>query len=224
MNQRTASPLIRLPKPLVLASASPRRAELLRLLDLPFTVCPSSITEDGAGHLSPEQQAIHLAVRKAQAVGAVVDWGIVVGADTIVEIDSQILGKPVNEAHARDMLRQLSDRTHNVFTGVALLDRPSGRLLSDVERTAVTFRPLREDEIIAYVASGAPMDKAGAYGIQDLSAIFAERIDGCFYNVVGFPLTKFYLALRAFLAPAATHETLHTPGRVSDTSSASIGD
>lgn len=207
MNQRTASPLIKLPKPLVLASASPRRAELLRLLDLPFTVCPSSIVEDGVSHLLPAQQAIHLAARKAQAVAAVVSWGIVVGADTIVENDGQILGKPANEAHARDMLRQLSGRTHNVFTGIALLDCPTGRMFSDVERTAVTFRALTEDEIIAYVASGSPMDKAGAYGIQDMSAVFAEKIEGCFYNVVGFPLTKFYVALRSFIVQPAPDDS-----------------
>lgn len=207
MNQSFISPLIKLPKPLVLASASPRRAELLRLLNLPFMVCPSSIAEDGVRQLLPDQQAIHLAIRKAQAVAAVVNWGIVVGADTIVEMDGQIFGKPVDAAHARDMLRQLSGRTHHVFTGLALLECPDGRLVSDVERTAVTFRSLADDEIAAYVSSGAPMDKAGAYGIQDFSAIFAERIDGCFYNVVGFPLTKFYLALRDFIARPVVNGT-----------------
>jgi len=200
MNQHTLPPLIKLPKPLMLASASPRRAELLRLINLPFTICPSSVSEDGVGHLLPSQQAIDLARRKAQAVAAVFNWGIVIGADTIVEMEGQVFGKPVDAAHARDMLRQLSGRTHHVYTGVVLLDCPTGRLVSDVARTAVTFRPLDDEEIVAYVASGSPMDKAGAYGIQDLSAIFAEKIDGCFYNVMGFPLTRFYLLLRDFIA------------------------
>lgn len=198
MNHSNQLPLIKLPKPLVLASSSPRRAELLRLLNLPFTVCPSSIAEDGVGHLLPAQQAVDLARRKAQAVAAVFNWGIVVGADTIVEMDGQVFGKPADASQARDMLRQLSGHTHHVYTGLALLDCPTGRLMTDVAKTAVTFRSLEEEEIAAYVATGAPLDKAGAYGIQDLSAVFAERIDGCFYNVVGFPLTKFYLALREF--------------------------
>lgn len=203
MNQQPLPALIKLPKPIVLASASPRRAQLLRLINLPFTVCPSSVAEDGVNHLGPDEQAIDLAKRKAQAVAAVFTWGIVIGADTIVEMDGQVFGKPGDREHARQMLRQLSGRTHSVYTGIALLDCPTKRLACEVTRTRVTFRQLDEDEISAYVASGAPMDKAGAYGIQDLSAIFAEKIDGCFYNVMGFPLTKFYLMLREFIAQPA---------------------
>jgi septum formation protein len=206
MNQPHNSPLIKLPKPLVLASSSPRRAELLRLINLPFTVCPSSISENSVGHLRPDQQAIDLAKRKAQAVASVFTWGIVIGADTIVEMGGEIFGKPADAAQAREMLRRLSGRTHTVYTGVVIMDCPTGRMASDVARTAVTFRPLDENEIAAYVASGSPLDKAGAYGIQDLSAVFAEKIDGCFYNVVGFPLTKFYLMLREFIARPATNE------------------
>jgi septum formation protein len=209
MNQPNNTTFLKLPKPLVLASASPRRAQLLRLIDLPFTVCPSSIAENGVAHLAPEEQAVDLAKRKAQAVASVFTWGLVAGADTIVELDGRIFGKPADADEAREMLRRLSGRTHNVYTGIALLDCPSGRMASDFSCTRVTFRALDEDEIAAYVASGAPMDKAGAYGIQDLSAIFAEKIEGCFYNVMGFPLTKFYLMLRDFIAKPNATEPSH---------------
>ncbi len=200
MNQSNNTTFLKLPKPLVLASSSPRRAQLLRLIDLPFTVCPSSVAEDGVAHLSPEEQAVDLAKRKAQAVASVFTWGIVAGADTIVELDGRIFGKPVDAEEARHMLLELSGRTHNVYTGIALQDCPTGRQASDFSCTSVTFRALDEDEIDAYIATGSPLDKAGAYGIQDLSAIFAEKIEGCFYNVMGFPLTKFYLMLRDFIA------------------------
>jgi len=209
MNHSNNTSLIKLPKPLVLASASSRRAQLLRLIDLPFTVCPSSVAEDGVAHLSPEEQAVDLAKRKAQAVASVFTWGLVAGADTIVELDGRIFGKPVDADEARQMLLQLSGRTHNVYTGIALQDCPTGRQVSDFSCTSVTFRALDEDEIAAYVATGSPMDKAGAYGIQDLSAIFAEKIEGCFYNVMGFPLTKFYLMLRDFIAKPS----LNVPSR-----------
>jgi len=207
MNQSNNTTFLKLPKPLVLASASPRRAQLLRLIDLPFTVCPSSVVENGVAHLLPEEQAIDLAKRKAQAVASVFTWGIVAGADTIVELDGRIFGKPADADEARQMLRHLSGRTHNVYTGIALQDCPTGRLVSDFSCTRVTFRVLDEGEIASYVATGSPMDKAGAYGIQDLSAIFAEKIEGCFYNVMGFPLAKFYLMLRDFIAKQSVNES-----------------
>jgi septum formation protein len=185
-------------KPIILASASPRRAEILKKLGLPFAVRPSAIDENMARALPPAEYAIALATRKARAVAEDVGNGIVIGADTIVVLGKKILGKPVSEIDAGTMLKALSGKTHRVFTGFAIIDRPSNRAAAGVEMTEVTFRELAEAEISAYVRSGDAMDKAGAYGIQDLSAIFCERLDGCFYNVVGFPLTKFYLALRAF--------------------------
>lgn len=206
VNQKSLQSLIQLPKPLVLASASPRRAQLLRLIDLPFTVCPSSIAEDGVDHLEPDEQAIDLAKRKAQAVASVFTWGTVIGADTIVEMDGRVFGKPTDHEHAREMLRQLSGRTHHVYTGICLQDCPTGRSVYGVALTRVTFRALEDDEIAAYVATSAPMDKAGAYGIQDFSAIFADKIEGCFYNIMGLPLTKFYLMLRDFVA--RPHDTV----------------
>lgn len=188
-------------KPIILASASPRRAEILTKLGLRFNVRPSAIDESLQEILPPAEYATKLANRKARAVADAIPSGVVIGADTIVVLGKEILGKPQSIAEAHEMLRRLSSRTHRVFTGFTIIDRPSDRDTSGAEMTEVTFRALEEAEIAAYVQSGEAMDKAGAYGIQDLSAIFAERINGCFYNVVGFPLTRFYLTLRAFYAP-----------------------
>jgi septum formation protein len=187
-------------KPVILASASPRRAEILKKIGLAFTIQPSAIDENISAAMPPAEQAIALAQRKARAVAENVVNGVVIGADTIVVLEKKILGKPVSEADAGAMLRSLSGKTHRVFTGFAMIDRPSNHETAGVEMTEVTFRELEEAEIAAYVRSGAAIDKAGAYGIQDMSAVFCERLNGCFYNVVGFPLTKFYLAWRAFYA------------------------
>ena len=185
-------------KPIILASGSPRRAELLKKIGLNFTIRPSAVNENNIPLLSPAEYVVELARRKAKAVAANVARGILIGADTIVVLGHNILGKPTSEVEACDMLRQLSGKTHRVFTGLALIDRPSNRETSAVEMTEVTFRHLADDEIAAYVRSGEAMDKAGAYGIQDASAVFAEKINGCFYNVVGFPLTRFYVTIRSF--------------------------
>jgi septum formation protein len=194
--------LLSLPdKPLILASASPRRAEILQKLGLKFIVQPSAVDESFSNSLPPAEYAVELAKRKARAIAETVASGIVIGADTIVVLGKEILGKPASEAEACAMLQKLSGKTHRVFTGFAVIDRPSNRETADVEMTEVTFRELTAAEIAAYARSGGAMDKAGAYGIQDMSAVFCERLNGCFYNVVGFPLTRFYLALRAFYAP-----------------------
>jgi len=121
--------------------------------------------------------------------------GLVVGADTVVSLEGEILGKPKDEKEAKSMLMKLSGKTHDVFTGFTLIQIGSNPL-SDVERTSVTFRDLDEWEVDDYVETGGPMDKAGGYGIQDRSGLFVDRIEGCFYNVVGFPLTKFYESLK----------------------------
>jgi septum formation protein len=185
----------------ILASGSPRRRQLLALLNLDFEVRESGVDEE---HALPQQPVDHvrlLAERKALAVAPGVPDGIIIGADTIVVLDRQILGKPSSPGDAAHMLSRLSGKTHDVYTGFTLIDRPSGRSCTEVERTAVKFRILERQEIDAYVASGSPMDKAGAYGIQDdFGAVFVERIDGCFYNVVGFPLTRFYLTLKKFIS------------------------
>lgn len=186
--------------PLILASQSPRRRLLLKQIGLKFSVRPSSVQEDFLDHESPPQNAKRIALAKALDVAKRVKRGIVLGADTIVVLGNEILAKPRNAAEARRMLRQLSGREHIVYTGFALVDASTGRKVVDLERTKVKFRKLSAIEIAEYVASGSPMDKAGAYGIQDdYGAVFVERVEGCFYNVVGFPLTRFYLDLKRFV-------------------------
>jgi septum formation protein len=187
-------------KPIILASGSPRRAHLMSVLGFPFTVRESGVEEITDEKLAPEEIARGLAFRKASSVASELSSGIVIGADTIVVLEGKILGKPATEEEAVDMLSALSGKTHTVFTGFALVDVESKKSYISFERTEVTFRALRRDEIERYVAAGSPMDKAGAYGIQDdYGAVFVEKIDGCFYNVVGFPISKFHAALTNFI-------------------------
>ncbi len=186
-----------LPKPFVLASRSPRRLALLRQIGLSPQVLPCDIPEDFDPARTPAENARDLAVQKARTVAATLTNAIVLGADTIVVIDDTMLAKPEGRDDAIRMLGLLSGRTHTVFTGYALIDRPSGHLRDGVEETRVTFRTMTPDEIREYVDGGSPMDKAGAYGIQDdFGAVFITRIEGCFYNVVGLPLSRVYSALQ----------------------------
>jgi septum formation protein len=178
---------------------------LLRQIGLTFTVVPSTLEERLNRRESPARNARRIALEKATEVASRRTKGIVVGADTIVVLGRTILGKPRSAAEARTMLRRLSGRCHLVFTGFALVDAATGASLSDVVRTRVWFRRLGAKEIADYVRSGSPLDKAGAYGIQDdFGAVFVESIEGCFYNVVGFPLVRFYQRLREFLSSMNT--------------------
>lgn len=182
----------------ILASASPRRAQLLKLIGLDFSIISNTIDEDKVSAENPVDHVKYLALEKAKEVSRKVKHGVIIGADTIVVLDKRILGKPRDDAEAKDMLTQLSGRNHTVYTGFALMEKPSGQWLVDYERTSVHFRTLSQAEIDAYIATGGPRDKAGAYGIQDLSAIFVDRVEGCFYNVVGFPLAKFFETFKKF--------------------------
>ncbi len=184
---------------LILASKSPRRAYLLSLVGFDFDVQPSRIDEDLIRETEPEKHVKALSMAKAEKVARSVEKGLVVGADTIVALDGEILGKPSSSEDATRMLQRLSGRVHKVYTGFTIIEMPGGRTAFDFEVTAVRFRQLADWEIENYVSTQNPMDKAGAYGIQDQSAVFADRIEGCFYNVVGFPLTKFYVTLREFV-------------------------
>ncbi len=178
---------------LILASASPRRRELLTQAGLAFTVESADINEDRLTHESAAAYVQRLAEEKAQAV-----WNLrcsldlpddpllVLGADTCVVSDGHILGKPANAEDARRMLQLLSGRTHAVLTGIAAASR--GKIISDVEVTQVTFNVLKDAEIAAYVLSGEPLDKAGAYAIQGYAARWIPRIEGCYFNVVGLPI------------------------------------
>lgn len=184
-------------KPVVLASRSPRRLVLLEQIGIRPVVMPSDVDETFDSNISPQRNAIVLAEKKATAVSEHRTDAFVVGADTIVVLDGELLAKPSDTADAGRMLRQLSGRTHIVVTGLSIVHSASSSVISDCETTLVTFRDLPEEEIAAYVAGGSPMDKAGAYGIQDdYGAVFVTRIEGCFYNVVGFPLAKFYHMLK----------------------------
>jgi septum formation protein len=190
---------------LILASRSPRRLHLLRQIGMSPTVMPCDIPETFDLSLSPEENASSLALRKALHVAGRVPEGVIIGADTIVVLGDEMLGKPDGPRDAVRMLSLLSGKTHSVVTGFALVDRPSGRHMSATERTEVTFRDLPVQEIEEYVAGGSPLDKAGAYGIQDdYGAVFVTRIEGCFYNVVGLPLSHLHSALRGFQAERVT--------------------
>ena len=188
-------------KNLILASRSPRRLQLLKQIGMSPTVIPCDIPEVFDPSRSAEENASSLALQKALHVAREVPDGVVIGADTIVVLGGEMLGKPDGPRDAVRMLRSLSGRTHSVVTGFALVDRPSGRRTTGAERTDVTFRRLPAEEIEEYVAGGSPLDKAGAYGIQDdYGAVFVTRIEGCFYNVVGLPLSRFHTALQEFAA------------------------
>lgn len=190
------------PSPFILASTSPRRRQLLQQLGLPFDILPAHVDETIDVELPPDEHVRILAERKARDVAFRVASGVIVGADTIVVIDGDILEKPVDHNDAVRMLSTLSGRRHDVYTGIALLDVPSWRLEVFHERTEVWFRELEMQEILDYVRSGSPMDKAGSYGIQDdFGAVFVERVHGCYYNVVGLPLSRFYTAFRRFTRP-----------------------
>lgn len=182
---------------LILASQSPRRKELLEKLGLDFEVVVSKAEED-LQEDDPVLLAEKLALKKARLVAGQQPEGLVIGADTVVALGGTILGKPKSKEEARKMLQLLSGKTHRVITGVALVEAPQGRARVDHEITQVSFRPLEPEEIEAYLQTGEPLDKAGAYGIQGLGGLLVERIEGCYSNVVGLPLTKLYLMLREF--------------------------
>lgn len=172
---------------LILASASPRREELLRQLGVPFTVVRSDLPEK-LTEGSPVESLRALALAKARAVAGRVETGVVLGADTAVVLDGAIFGKPANPDDARRMLRALRGRSHEVITGVALVAAPARAETSRAVVTRVEMRQYGEDEIDAYVATGEPADKAGAYAIQGEGGKLVFRVDGCFTNVVGLPL------------------------------------
>lgn len=184
--------------PLILASQSPRRRRLLERLGLNFTVHVSPAEEIIPADASPANIVQVLAQTKAEPVADQHPEALVLAADTVVAIDSEILGKPASKIEATEMLQRLSGATHTVYTGIALIYQQGGRSATAVEATDVTFGSLDPTEIEAYVATGSPMDKAGSYGIQDdLGALFVDGIRGDYYNVVGLPLRRLYLLLRA---------------------------
>ena len=179
---------------LILASQSPRRRELLSMLGLEFDIITADIDETMDPALSVEEAVAQVCRRKAEAVGQTRPGDLILAADTIVVVGSRVLGKPHTEEEAAAMLRSLSGRRHTVMTAFCLWQ--DGVAETHVEHTQLRFKPLSDAEIRGYVATGSPMDKAGAYGIQDQAAIFVEALDGDYYNVMGLPLCALVKCLR----------------------------
>jgi len=195
---------------IILASKSPRRKYLLEQINLKFDVIASTVLEYTEDELTPAEFAEKMALSKASDVARSVNNALIIGADTIVVHDDEILGKPVDDEDAKRLLKRLSGHTHNVYTGVALLKTDNNgepeRSITFYSKTNVVFAKLDDKEIEEYVNSGSPMDKAGAYGIQDdWGSLFVKRIDGDYYNVVGFPLQKFYTMMKSFAPEALPH-------------------
>lgn len=183
---------------IILASNSPRRLMLLRQIGIEPVVVPSHVPEIVLEGESPEDAALRLAVAKAEEVVREVQCGLVIGADTVVAIDGRQLGKPKDKEDAKGMLRLLSGRTHTVITGLAVIDAKTSELKTALVKTRVSFKPLSDEEIDSYIATGDPIDKAGAYGIQGRAAAFIEGIEGCYSNVVGLPLGELTDILKSF--------------------------
>jgi septum formation protein len=184
---------------LVLASASPRRRELLTMLGMDFTVHPSeaeAVLEDLPDE--PEVRVRFLARQKARQVAEAYADALILGADTVVAVPGRILEKPSDRHEAVKMLRQLSGGWHQVYSGICLIDKATGREVVDSVKTDVHFLPLTDAQIQSYVNTGEPLDKAGAYGIQGQAAVFIDEIHGCYYNVVGLPLARLAQILSGF--------------------------
>ncbi len=183
---------------IILASSSPRRAELLKRLGVSFRVVPSLVEEAPLDAAEPRQLALRRAGAKAGKVAEQYPQSLVLAADTVVWLDGRVLGKPKSVPEAREMLQFLSGRQHLVFTGVALHVKASGLRQEDAVATRVQFRSLSQGEIGEYLATGEPLGKAGGYGIQGYGALLVARIEGCFYNVVGLPLARLGEMLKSF--------------------------
>ena len=186
--------------PIYLASKSPRRRKLLKQLNISFKSFSVEIDERVKTNEKPSSAVLRISKEKLEHAKAKIKNGIIITADTIVVLDKLILGKPKNKKDAFRILKMLSGRTHIVYTGYSIFNSANGSTISEYEKTKVTFRNLNDEEIIEYIDGGSPMDKAGAYGIQDdFGVVFIKKINGCYYNVVGLPLAKLYHALLRIL-------------------------
>jgi septum formation protein len=190
---------------LVLASSSPRRQELIATLGLPVRIQPSHADESTTDVWSPKQIVEELSERKAKAVINLLteqrpETGeqLVVGSDTIVVLDGEVMGKPEDDEDAKRMLRKLAGRTHEVYTGISIVRLSDGETVTSHRVTKVTMRPLTDEQIARYVATGEPRDKAGAYGIQELGALLVDGIEGDYFTVVGLPLSHLAVLLEKF--------------------------
>ena len=182
--------------PIYLASQSPRRKTLLKQLGLKFESFSFDLIEKIIENESPIKTVKRLAIEKMRIAETIKTDGIIITADTIVVLNKEIIGKPKNKKNAKELLEKLSNNKHYVYTGFAIKNSISKNEIVDYEKTEVTFRKLNSREIKDYIANGSPMDKAGAYGIQDdFGAVFVSKINGSYYNVVGLPLSKVYSSL-----------------------------
>jgi septum formation protein len=182
--------------PIYLASKSPRRRKLLKQLNIKFKSFSVEMDEKIHSGEKPYNAVLRLSKEKLGLAKSKIKNGIIITADTIVVLDKTILGKPLNKKDAFRILKLLSGKTHIVYTGYSIFNSITDKTISEYEKTEVTFRELTNEEITDYINGGSPMDKAGAYGIQDdFGAVFIKKINGCYYNVVGLPLAKFYHAL-----------------------------
>ncbi|SHK61071.1 Maf family protein [Desulforamulus aeronauticus] len=184
--------------PIILASASPRRQELLASLGLSFEIKISDVDESMDEQMSPVQQVEQLAERKARAVAAQLNQGLVIGADTLVVLNQSVLGKPADRQEAMEMIERLQGRSHEVFTGLAVMDVATGKTVVTHQVTAVRFKPMTAEEIERYVDTGESYDKAGAYAVQGKASIFIDSIRGCYFNIVGLPVAKLADVLKLF--------------------------
>lgn len=189
--------MIDYPYPIYLASKSPRRKKLLQQINLKnIHTVEINLDEKFSSTEKPVSIVLRLSKEKLNLALEKIHDGVIITADTIVVIDNKIIGKPKDEIDAEKILKMLSNRTHIVYTGFCVYNVVKNKLINDYEKTFVKFRKLESDEIKDYINSGSPMDKAGAYGIQeDYGAVFVEKINGCYYNVVGLPLQKVYQSL-----------------------------
>ena len=183
-------------KRIILASQSPRRRKIMELLRIEFEYCPADINEIFLPQEKPRDAVRRIAQSKAEQVRELVGSGLIISADTVVVCNGEMLGKPGDEQDAYNKLSILKGTKHEVITAVCVLDAESGFFEVQDETTWVYFRDITDDEIKAYISTGEPMDKAGAYAIQGTGSVFIERIEGCYFNVVGLPIKNLYSMLR----------------------------
>ncbi|MBT8378770.1 MAG: septum formation protein Maf [Ignavibacteria bacterium] len=189
--------MIKTALPIFLASKSPRRRKLLKQIGIKYKSFSVKLKEEILDGEHPAACVERLAMEKMEIAKSKVKEGIIITADTIVVLNKQVIGKPKNKKEAEEFLSLLSGKTHAVYTGICVVNTITNSKKLDFEKTIVEFRKISKDEIKDYVSGGSPMDKAGAYGIQDdFGAVFVKKINGCYYNVVGLPLTKLYDSLR----------------------------
>ncbi len=192
--------MINLKTPFYLASKSPRRRKFLKLLGIPFKSFSVDLHEEILDGEHPIKTVKRLANDKMNMAEKKVKEGIILSADTIVVLNGQIIGKPKNKKDAERILKLLSGKTHTVYTGYTIFSKKNDKRITDYEKTQVTFRELTNKEILDYIETGSPMDKAGAYGYQDdFGAVFVKKINGCYYNVIGLPISKVYHSLLEIL-------------------------